>query len=101
MNALKFFALLKLLFENKEEILEFLSELASLIETLLSNQHLIGKGVLMAHPDLASSKSPIVANVIANEGWDWKQFLEYLQTNLDTLQKLATILENLLKALRD
>jgi hypothetical protein len=103
MNLVKIMAVMKFLFDHRAEIVEFLSELASLIETLIANQHLIGSGLIMAHPavntESAAQAYPSLSSAIAESGSSWKEFVELLIENLDTLKQLATIIQDLLKAL--
>jgi hypothetical protein len=103
MNLVKILAIMRFLFEHKAEIVEFLSELASLIETLIANQHLIGSGLIMDHPAIAGTGAsyPALSSAIAESGSSWRDFIELLLENLDTLKQLATIIRDLLKALAD
>jgi len=84
MNFLKIVAVIKLLVENKDQILE----LIKLIQTLLASPNLIGDadGATVYHD---SASYPQVAQAVAAAGLDWSGFIKVLIENLDSLKELV------------
>jgi hypothetical protein len=90
MNVLQFIAVIKLLLENKEQILE----LIKLIQSLFASENLIGEtqDATVIYDD--SAAYPVLAGAVAKAGLNWAEFVKLLIDNADELKSLVkTILE--------
>ena len=90
MNMLQIIAVIKLLLENKDEILE----LVKLIQSLFSAENLIGEtqdGTVI-YDD--SAAYPVLSAAVNQAGLKWADFIKLLIDNADELKSLVkTILE--------
>jgi isopentenyl diphosphate isomerase/L-lactate dehydrogenase-like FMN-dependent dehydrogenase len=89
MNVLQIIAIIKLLIESKEEILD----LIKLIQSLFAAQNLIG-----ADADATvigdSASFPVLAAAVNGAGMNWAEFVKLLIDNLDEIKELvSSILE--------
>jgi len=120
MNLIKIISIIKFLVDNQEQILAFIEEIKRLIDMLTKN----GPVIITQKPETEEEISkaamqlqafgvteqlyPAIASAIksANDqdpatAIDFQGFLELLLQNLDTLKELATIIIELVNALRN
>ena len=89
MNVLQIVAIIKLLLQNKDEILD----LIKLIQSLFAAEILIGDS-----PDATvfddSASFPVLAAAVNGAGLNWSEFVKLLIDNLDEIKELvSSILE--------
>lgn len=90
MNMAQIIAVIKLLLENKEQILE----LVKLIQSLFSAENLIGDtgDATVIYDD--SAAYPVLAAAVNEAGLNWAEFIKLLVDNIDELKSIVqTILE--------
>lgn len=90
MNVAQIIAVIKLLLENKEQIME----LIKLIQSLFSAENLIGEtqDATVIYDD--SAAFPVLAAAVNQAGMNWSDFIKLLIDNLDEIKALvSSILE--------
>lgn len=85
MNVAQIIAVIKLLLENKEQILE----LVKLIQSLFSGETLIGDtqdGTVIYND---SAAYPVLAAAVNEAGLNWAEFIKLLVDNLDDIKTIV------------
>jgi hypothetical protein len=89
MNMLQIIAVIKLLLDNREQIIE----LIKLIQSLFGDENLIGDSADATVFD-DSVAYPALASAVAEAGMNWSEFIKLLVDNLDELKAIvSSILE--------
>ena len=84
MNVLQIIAVIKLLLQNKEQILE----LVKLIQSLFAAENLIGdsENATVFHD---SAAYPALATAVNTAGLNWSEFIKLLLANLDEVKQIV------------
>lgn len=96
MNVLQIVAILKLLIQNKQEILD----LIKLIQSLFAAQNLIGdtQDGTVIYDD--SAAYPVLSAAVTGAGLNWAEFVKLLIDNLDDIKELVSAIREVLDLLK-
>lgn len=93
MNVARLIALIKILLENKDEILE----LIELIKSIIQWKSLIGSPEQQgADPRIAAASYPKLCSTLVEANVTWSEFINLIWDNLDDIKQIVALVIELL-----